>query len=84
MFQCSVLCDELHDDLQQLIHDTMQETKGLMPEHDVKCAIFEIVGAEIDLTDVKSVEINAGSNYIELANGETWFIMVSKCEEEEV
>lgn len=54
-----------------------------MTQEEINKKIIEYVVGGFDEGEIESVEINCGSLWINLKNGETWYLQVGLCEKEE-
>lgn len=46
-------------------------------------AVGKFIFDKVNVLKIKNYEINAGSFWINMENGDTYYIMVDKCEKEE-
>lgn len=51
-----------------------------MTPAELKAALFENLSFPFEFSEVKTVESNCNSIWINLHNGDTFFIMIEKCE----
>lgn len=54
-----------------------------MTEGEINQRIIDYVVGGFDEGEIESVETNCGSFWINLKNGETWYLQVGLCEKED-